>query len=77
VDWRWGAPSPTRPAPLDVVVTQQIGAPGNPDYAITAVASDGSVSIPTPRSFRDVGQFYEWFDRMSDGEAMTYLDRES
>jgi predicted phosphoribosyltransferase len=30
-------------APLDVVVAQKIGAPGNPEYAVGAVASDGSV----------------------------------
>ncbi|MDG5821566.1 phosphoribosyltransferase family protein [Natronococcus sp. A-GB7] len=30
-------------APLDVVVAKKIGAPGNPEYAIGAVASDGSV----------------------------------
>jgi putative phosphoribosyl transferase len=30
-------------APLDVVVAKKIGAPDNPEYAIGAVASDGSV----------------------------------
>ncbi|WP_201294048.1 phosphoribosyltransferase [Natronorubrum halalkaliphilum] len=30
-------------APLDVVVAKKIGAPGNPEYAVGAVASDGSV----------------------------------
>lgn len=30
-------------APLDVVVAKKIGAPGNDEYAIGAVASDGSV----------------------------------
>ncbi len=30
-------------APLDIVVAQKIGAPDNPEYAIGAVASDGSV----------------------------------
>lgn len=29
--------------PLDVVVAKKIGAPGNPEYAIGAVAADGSV----------------------------------
>jgi predicted phosphoribosyltransferase len=29
--------------PLDVVVAQKIGAPGNPEYAVGAVASDGTV----------------------------------
>ncbi|MFB6165344.1 MAG: phosphoribosyltransferase [Haloarculaceae archaeon] len=30
-------------APLDVIVAKKIGAPGNPEYAIGAVAADGSV----------------------------------
>jgi putative phosphoribosyl transferase len=30
-------------APLDVVVAKKIGAPGNPEYAVGAVAADGSV----------------------------------
>ncbi|MEF8851531.1 MAG: phosphoribosyltransferase family protein [Haloarculaceae archaeon] len=30
-------------APLDVVVAKKIGAPGNPEFAVGAVASDGSV----------------------------------
>ncbi len=30
-------------APLDVVIAKKVGAPGNPEYAIGAVASDGSV----------------------------------
>jgi predicted phosphoribosyltransferase len=30
-------------APLDVVVASKIGAPGNPEYALGAVASDGTV----------------------------------
>jgi predicted phosphoribosyltransferase len=30
-------------APLDVVVAKKIGAPGNPEYAVGAVASNGSV----------------------------------
>ncbi len=29
-------------APLDIVVAKKIGAPGNPEYAIGAVASDGA-----------------------------------
>lgn len=29
--------------PLDIVVAKKIGAPGNPEYAIGAVASDGSI----------------------------------
>jgi putative phosphoribosyl transferase len=33
----------TLDAPLDIVVAKKIGAPGNPEYAIGAVAADGSV----------------------------------
>ena len=32
-------------APLDIVVASKIGAPGNPEYAIGAVASDGSAWV--------------------------------
>jgi len=32
-------------APLDIVVTKKIGAPGNDEYAIGSVAPDGSVQI--------------------------------
>ncbi|MCL5263764.1 MAG: phosphoribosyltransferase [Chloroflexi bacterium] len=32
-------------APLDVVVTRKIGAPGNPEYAIGAVAETGDVQL--------------------------------
>jgi putative phosphoribosyl transferase len=32
-------------APLDIVVASKIGAPGNPEYAVGAVASDGSVRL--------------------------------
>lgn len=32
-------------APLDIVVAKKLGAPGNPEYAIGAVASDGSLYV--------------------------------
>ena len=35
--------------PLDVVVPAKVGAPGNPEYAIGAVAPDGVV-VPNPES---------------------------
>jgi putative phosphoribosyl transferase len=35
--------------PLDVVVPAKVGAPGNPEYAIGAVAPDGEV-VPNPES---------------------------
>ena len=34
-------------APLDVAVTKKIGAPDNPEFAIGAVAADGSVWLNT------------------------------
>ena len=37
--------------PLDVFITRKIGAPGNPEYAIGAVAETGSCSLnQEPRS---------------------------
>lgn len=34
--------------PLDVIVAKKIGAPGNPEYAIGAVGSDGSTWLDEP-----------------------------
>jgi predicted phosphoribosyltransferase len=49
--------------PLDVVVASKIGAPGNPEYAVGAVASDGSVWLDD-----------EAIERL--GVSGDYLDRE-
>lgn len=49
--------------PLDIVVASKIGAPGNPEFAIGAVSSDGSVWL-------DDGTI----DRLGIGDD--YLDRE-
>ncbi|HSK47055.1 MAG TPA: phosphoribosyltransferase family protein [Coriobacteriia bacterium] len=45
--------------PLDVAVAAKVGAPGNPEYAVGAVASDGEVSVnPSAGYSRDeVKQF--------------------
>ncbi|KTG13373.1 phosphoribosyltransferase [Haloferax profundi] len=54
--------------PLDVVVAKKIGAPGNPEYAIGAVASDGSVW----RNEEGVGWFGsddDYFERKREEEA--------
>ncbi|WP_435348875.1 phosphoribosyltransferase [Haloarchaeobius sp. HRN-SO-5] len=49
-------------APLDVVVAKKIGAPGNPEYAIGAVASDGSV-WRNEEAFRGGSSDEEYFER--------------
>ena len=49
--------------PLDVVVASKIGAPGNPEFAIGAVSSDGRVWLDE-----------ETIDRLGIGDD--YLDRE-
>lgn len=47
-------------APLDVVVAKKIGAPGNPEYAVGAVASDGTV-WRNEEAFRARGVDEEYF----------------
>jgi putative phosphoribosyl transferase len=54
--------------PLDIVVASKIGAPGNPEYAIGAVASDGSV-WRNERAFRGTGSDEEYFERERKKEA--------
>ncbi|SIR76133.1 phosphoribosyltransferase [Natronorubrum thiooxidans] len=54
--------------PLDIVVAKKIGAPGNPEYAIGAVASDGS----TWRNEDAIGQTdsdEQYFQRRREEEA--------
>lgn len=55
-------------APLDVVVAKKIGAPGNPEYAIGAVASDGSV-WRNEDAFTRTGADDEYFERKTQAEA--------
>ncbi|MFB6159741.1 MAG: phosphoribosyltransferase [Haloferacaceae archaeon] len=55
-------------APLDVVVASKIGAPGNPEYALGAVASDGSV-WRNEAAFRGTGADEEYFEREREREA--------
>ncbi|QCC49329.1 phosphoribosyltransferase [Halobellus limi] len=55
-------------APLDVVVASKIGAPGNPEYAIGAVAADGSV-WRNERAFEGAGADEEYFERERKREA--------
>jgi len=54
--------------PLDVVVASKIGAPGNPEYAIGAVASDGSV-WRNEGAFEGAGADEEYFERERRSEA--------
>ena len=54
--------------PLDVVVAKKIGAPGNPEYAIGAVASDGSV-WRNHEAFRITGSDDTYFERQREREA--------
>lgn len=49
-------------APLDVVVAKKIGAPGNPEYAVGAVATDGSV-WRNDRAIRQTNADEEYFER--------------
>ena len=54
--------------PLDVVVAKKIGASGNPEYAIGAVAADGSVwRNEEAFDFRDIDEAY--FERARREEA--------
>jgi predicted phosphoribosyltransferase len=55
-------------APLDIVVARKIGAPDNPEYAIGAVASDGSV-WRNEEAFRHPGVDEEYFERQRAVEA--------
>lgn len=54
--------------PLDVVVAKKIGAPGNPEFAIGAVAADGSVwRNQDAFAFRDIDE--EYFEQALAEEA--------
>lgn len=55
-------------APLDIVVAQKIGAPNNPEYAIGAVASDGTVWRNEP-AIRRTGADEDYFEREQEKEA--------
>jgi putative phosphoribosyl transferase len=54
--------------PLDIVVASKIGAPGNPEYAIGAVASDGSV-WRDDRAVAGTGADEAYFERERKKEA--------
>ena len=54
--------------PLDIIVASKIGAPGNPEYAIGAVPSDGSV-WRKEEAFRGMGSDEEYFEQECEKEA--------
>jgi Predicted phosphoribosyltransferases len=54
--------------PLDIVVASKIGAPGNPELAIGAVASDGSV-WRNNEAFRGTGADEDYFQQEREREA--------
>ena len=54
--------------PLDIVVASKIGAPGNPELAIGAVASDGSV-WRNEDAFRGTRSTEEYFEQEREREA--------
>lgn len=54
--------------PLDIVVASKIGAQGNPEYAIGAVASDGTV-WRNERALRGTGADEEYFEREREKQA--------
>ncbi len=51
--------------PLDVLIVRKLGAPGNPEYAIGAVAENGSVYLnpEAPVVLREFGVGREYIDR--------------
>lgn len=54
--------------PLDIVVAKKIGAPGNPEYAMGAVTSDGSV-WRNEQAFGYGGGDEDYFEQKRDEEA--------
>jgi predicted phosphoribosyltransferase len=54
--------------PLDIIVASKVGAPGNPEYAIGAVASDGSAWLDE-RAIERTGATDEYVEREREREA--------
>ncbi|WP_132061306.1 phosphoribosyltransferase [Halorussus amylolyticus] len=54
--------------PLDIIVASKIGAPGNPEYAIGAVASDGSAWLDDG-AIEQVGASDDYLEREREREA--------
>ena len=60
--------------PLDIVVARKMGAPGNPELAIGAVASDGSVWRNDPL-IHQLGVDEAYVDRVRQQEAANARDK--
>ncbi|MFW5922208.1 MAG: phosphoribosyltransferase [Halodesulfurarchaeum sp.] len=60
--------------PLDIVVASKIGAPNNPEYAIGAVASDGTV-WRNERAIRRTGADEAYFERERQREAASAREK--
>ncbi|MFP4530086.1 MAG: phosphoribosyltransferase [Halodesulfurarchaeum sp.] len=60
--------------PLDIVVASKIGAPNNPEYAIGAVASDGTV-WHNERAIRRTGADEAYFERERQREAASAREK--
>ena len=61
-------------APLDVAVAKKIGAPGNPEYAIGAVATDGSV-WRNERAIDATGATEDYFEERREAEAQAAREK--
>ena len=62
--------------PLDVVVASKIGAPGNPELALGAIAADGSVWLNDTLIDR-LGVDEEYLDREREREATAASEKEA
>ncbi|MDV3293904.1 MAG: hypothetical protein LYZ70_06505 [Nitrososphaerales archaeon] len=61
-------------APLDVVVTKKIGAPGQPEYALGAVTQDGEALVDD-EAVRMLGVDREYVEKEASRQAMEVRDR--
>jgi len=61
-------------APLDIVVARKMGAPGNPELAIGAVASDGSV-WRNESLIRQLGVAEEYLEQVRRQEALNAREK--
>ena len=62
--------------PLDVVAARKIGAPNNPELAVGAVASDGTVWL-NERMLRDVGVDEAYLDAQTEAERVAAEEKVS
>ena len=73
-------------ADLDVLLVHKIGAENNPEYAVGSVAESGKIQelesladkvivLDVPQPFYSVGEFYEDFSQVSDGDMKLSFDQ--